>query len=216
MASGAENTADEQPLSQDGVSPAYQDLAMLLAGHWDDAPARSANRASSADRAHQAGRHAAAHATLPFAALTTPPTRRPAATDTPEPGTSEPEMTVSRAAQVISDGFADRGFSPELVQEGPTSVIRLRACPFLAVARVHPEVVCALHLGLLQGSWERLGAPAVHASLHPFNRPGMCLARLTPLPEPAATTQATLAPTPPNNPQPTMGCTPGTQQNREG
>jgi predicted ArsR family transcriptional regulator len=183
--SGAGSAAEEQPLS-DGDSPAYQDLAMLLAGNWDEAPASSANRAQ------QAGRHAAAHASLPFAALTKPPSQRQATRD---PDTSELEMTVARAAEVISDGFAERGFSPELVQEGPTTVIRLRTCPFLAVARAHPEVVCALHLGLLQGSWERLGAPAVHASLHPFSRPGMCLARLTPIPGAAATTRATLAPT---------------------
>jgi predicted ArsR family transcriptional regulator len=205
--SGAPGAAEDQRLSDDVVSasPAYQDLAMLLAGHWDEASASGVNRAQ------QAGRHAAAHASFPFAALATPSNRRPATTDpdttepdttepdTTEPDTTEPEMTVARAAEVISEGFAERGFSPEVVQEGPASVIRLRSCPFLAVARVHPEVVCALHLGLLQGSWERLGAPAVHASLHPFSRPGMCLARLTPLPGAAARTQTTLAPSAPDN-----------------
>lgn len=181
------NPADELRIPSEATT-AYQDLAMLLAGHWDDAPTSRANRAQ------QAGRHAAAHASLPFAALTSSPNEHRA--------TTEPQITVGQAAELISEGFADRGFSPELGQEGPTTVIRLRGCPFLAVARAHPEVVCALHLGLLQGSWERLGAPAVHASLHPFNQSDMCLARLTPTPGPTASTQATLAPTPPDNQRP--------------
>jgi predicted ArsR family transcriptional regulator len=100
--------------------------------------------------------------------------------------------SVAEAAESVSAGFAERGFSPELTQEGPTTVITLRSCPFQAVAQAHPEVVCALHLGLLQGSWEQLGAPAVRATLHPFAQPGLCLARLTPLSGPSASTDTAL------------------------
>jgi hypothetical protein len=139
----------------------YRDLAMMLAAGWDDTPAERTARA------RQAGRIAARPETRPQEPPPADPARGP---------------TVTEAAATITEEFADRGFSPEMSQEGSTTVITLRSCPFQAVAQAHPEVVCALHLGLLQGTWEHLGAPAVHTTLHPFVRPGVCLARLTPAP----------------------------------
>lgn len=45
------------------------------------------------------------------------------------------------------------GFEPERGAEGE---LRLRACPLLDAARAHPGVVCAAHLGLIEGV---LGGP---------------------------------------------------------
>lgn len=67
------------------------------------------------------------------------------------------------------------GFAPE-AQE---SRIGLRHCPFLELARVHPEVVCPVHLGLMQGAMEEWEAPVTVDKLTPFVEPDLCVAHLT-------------------------------------
>jgi predicted ArsR family transcriptional regulator len=51
-------------------------------------------------------------------------------------------------------------------------VMRLRNCPFHAVAQRHPEVVCDMNLSLLGGLLAGLGADDVEAALEPG--PGRC------------------------------------------
>jgi predicted ArsR family transcriptional regulator len=58
------------------------------------------------------------------------------------------------------------------------SVIRLRHCPFLEVATAHPEVVCSVHLGVMQGVLAEQRAPVEAGDLQPFVEPSLCLARL--------------------------------------
>lgn len=65
------------------------------------------------------------------------------------------------------------GFRPE-ISAGRTSV-RLTRCPFIDTARVHPEAVCSVHLGLIQGV---LGQSLERAALQPFAEPGACLVTL--------------------------------------
>jgi predicted ArsR family transcriptional regulator len=62
----------------------------------------------------------------------------------------------------------------------PEGRIGLRRCPFQEVARQHPDVVCALHLGLMQGALEELRAPVTASRLEPFAQPGLCIAHLGP------------------------------------
>ena len=76
--------------------------------------------------------------------------------------------------------FAQLGFDPELAGDEADRQIRLRACPFRAAARADPEVICAVHVGLLQGILTRLGAPPTTARLLPVVGPELCLAQLTP------------------------------------
>ena len=74
-------------------------------------------------------------------------------------------------------------FDPELADPAPGTgerEIRLRACPYRDVAREHPEVVCAIHLGLLQGVLTQLGNRSTTVRLVPFVKPHLCLAYLTP------------------------------------
>ncbi|HZJ06739.1 MAG TPA: ArsR family transcriptional regulator, partial [Nocardioidaceae bacterium] len=54
----------------------------------------------------------------------------------------------------------------------------LRHCPFREVAQKHTDIVCAIHLGLMQGALDELGAPMTTTSLDPFVTPHMCVARL--------------------------------------
>lgn len=66
------------------------------------------------------------------------------------------------------------GFAPEVPADGAS--VRLTRCPFVDTARAHPEAVCSVHLGLIEGV---LGArPGRVATLRPFAEPGACLVTL--------------------------------------
>jgi predicted ArsR family transcriptional regulator len=111
----------------------------------------------------------------------------------PTTNTTDPDETAHR----IVDLFTEMNFDPELVDPAPATgerEIRLRACPYRDVARDHPDVVCAIHLGLLQGAITQLGTPPTAVRLVPFVKPRLCLAYLTPdregtdVPRPAPST----------------------------
>lgn len=65
------------------------------------------------------------------------------------------------------------GFGPETSTD-PT-LIRLTQCPFIDAARAHPEAVCSVHLGLIEGV---LGESLDPVVLQPFGEPDACLVRL--------------------------------------
>lgn len=72
------------------------------------------------------------------------------------------------------------GFQPETQAsktKGSTEV-RLRHCPFREVAERHTDVVCALHLGLMQGALDELHTSVEATSLEPFVAPNLCIAQL--------------------------------------
>jgi len=60
------------------------------------------------------------------------------------------------------------------------TVVHLRSCPLLDVARQYPEVVCQAHGGLIAGLLEALGSDGASARLHPFSDPGSCRLDLGP------------------------------------
>ena len=65
------------------------------------------------------------------------------------------------------------GFSPEISADRRS--VRLTRCPFIDAARAHPEAVCSVHLGLIEGV---LGESLDRAALQPFAEPGACLVTL--------------------------------------
>lgn len=89
-------------------------------------------------------------------------------------------VTSDEAVHHVTATFAELGFEPELVANGQDVQLRLRACPFGALADKYPEVVCTMHLGLLRGTLGQLGAPVTVRSLHPFVEPHLCVAHLGP------------------------------------
>jgi len=114
----------------------------------------------------------------------------------PATNTANPDETARRIVAL----FTEMNFDPELADPAPGTAerqIRLRACPYRDVARDHPEVVCAIHLGLLQGALTQLGEPPTTVRLVPFVKPHLCLAYLTPdhagtdAPRPAPSTSLT-------------------------
>ena len=67
------------------------------------------------------------------------------------------------------------GFAPERRADG---AIALRHCPFLELASDHADVVCSVHLGLMQGALEGWDADVTATGLDPFVEPDLCLAHL--------------------------------------
>jgi predicted ArsR family transcriptional regulator len=108
------------------------------------------------------------------------------------------EQSRASAEPVDADGALDRivtllddvGFAPrvgepaspttDLSGTGSVTVIELHRCPFYDIARAHTEVVCAVHLGLIQGALDQMQAPPLTVRLEPFVRPDLCLVHTAP------------------------------------
>ncbi|OBH33584.1 transcriptional regulator [Mycobacterium sp. E342] len=79
--------------------------------------------------------------------------------------------------QSVLEALARLGFAPddEPDTSGAHPGIALRRCPLLDAARRYPAIVCQVHLGIVEGMLERLGAPSVRGlDLVPFAEPGAC------------------------------------------
>lgn len=89
-----------------------------------------------------------------------------------------PSVTIEedRAVGQLVGLLDDLGFAPELAS-GKDRQIGLRHCPFLELVETQAEVVCALHLGLMRGAMDTLGARTT-VELEPFAAPDLCLAHL--------------------------------------
>jgi predicted ArsR family transcriptional regulator len=79
--------------------------------------------------------------------------------------------------------LADLGFEPRRDSAAPGTV-RLTRCPLLGAATRHPQVVCGVHLGVVRGALEELGADPAGSDLVPFAEPGACRLLVPPLPRP--------------------------------
>ena len=89
-----------------------------------------------------------------------------------DPLTSGRRRALTAAAEQLGRELAadDAPLEPLLRERGyepydDDGVVRLRNCPFHAVAQRHPRVVCAMNLALLGGLVE--GMPGVSAALEP-------------------------------------------------
>ncbi len=102
----------------------------------------------------------------------------------PRTAGSEPASTPGRWLSKVGDMvdlLEQWGYTPELQTSkgGRTVTVHLDGCPFLALARIRPDVVCAVHRGLITGALEHAGEPAPRIELQPFVSPTQCLARVT-------------------------------------
>jgi predicted ArsR family transcriptional regulator len=157
----------------------YQSFAELLAlelGHTVGTRRRRAERVGR----RWAGRIAAASP------------RKPAATHDVPDVARKPTEIIDHHAAMTAEIFERMGFAPELTppkEPAPGNRqrnIRLHGCPVRDLARAHPEVGCAIHLGLLQGlltneaTAEGKTAPslALRAELEPFVEPELCIVRV--------------------------------------
>lgn len=86
-----------------------------------------------------------------------------------------------QALERLTGLLADLGFAPER-RSGAADLgeIGLRNCPFLELADSRRDVICPVHLGLMQGALEAWDAPLTVDALIPFAEPGLCVADLAP------------------------------------
>jgi predicted ArsR family transcriptional regulator len=99
----------------------------------------------------------------------------------------------ARARGTVVTLLAELGFDPQ--SDASARTVRLRRCPLLDVARALPDVVCAVHLGLVRGALDALGGEPRTTALAPFAEPGACLLQLR-TPEPRSAATPTRAPRP--------------------
>jgi predicted ArsR family transcriptional regulator len=102
--------------------------------------------------------------------------RRTAPTGHGRPDRSE---AITRLMAMLDD----LGFAPDHDPGHRPDRIGLRHCPFLEVASDRPQVICSLHLGLMEGTMDALDAPLTIEQLQPYAEPDLCLVHLGP-PEP--------------------------------
>ncbi|HWC11169.1 MAG TPA: methanogen output domain 1-containing protein, partial [Acidimicrobiales bacterium] len=69
--------------------------------------------------------------------------------------------TDRSCVRVLDAVLAELGFDPATVDDGAAATIVFTHCPFGDVAEAHPEVVCHLHRGLVEGFVEQLGGASV-------------------------------------------------------
>jgi predicted ArsR family transcriptional regulator len=85
------------------------------------------------------------------------------------------EQSPANATAAVVELLAEQGFAPEAAD----GEIRIRRCPFHELAEAHPDVVCAVHRGLMRGAFDVLGADVDIDELDVFVEPDLCVARLT-------------------------------------
>ncbi|WP_173010281.1 helix-turn-helix domain-containing protein [Mycolicibacterium sp. P9-64] len=90
----------------------------------------------------------------------------------------------TRAVTELVELLEELGFEPEPADGRRTREIRLRHCPFQNLAEQHGEVICSVHLGLMQGALTAMRAPVTVEHLDPFVEPDLCVAHLAPRIEP--------------------------------
>jgi len=120
--------------------------------------------------------------------LLAPTTVDPVTTGRTRSGRVQRGEALTRLTRVLSD----LGFAPEAPTGPRDTTIRLRHCPFLGLVTGsvtgidtdtgtgYGDVICSLHLGLMQGALASLHGPVTVDRLDPFVEPDLCVARLAP------------------------------------
>jgi predicted ArsR family transcriptional regulator len=93
---------------------------------------------------------------------------------------SQAAATRTAALTRLTNLLDDLGFKPERGDASRARQIRLRHCPFLDLVDDHADIVCALHLGLMQGALTALDAPVTVDQLDRFVEPDLCVAHVAP------------------------------------
>ncbi len=148
-----EPTAAEEPMqAPSGYQLLAEILASSLASSGDD----------SVDRAEEAG-----HAWGRFLVTRRPP---------------HALSTASEDIDAVLQLLEEAGFDPTLEPDDAGHTVLMQRCPFGEVADHYRKIVCAVHLGLMQGALAELGAHVEADRLVPFVRPGICAAHLEEVP----------------------------------
>jgi predicted ArsR family transcriptional regulator len=173
---------------EDGGRRNYQLLADMLAGHLAQVAPDPAGHAADLGRAW--GRYLAVRPAPGHRVTTEESTGEllrvlddigfsPALESDPgAPGTTSAALDTTSAS--LETGSAALDTASASLETGRTGTrVLLRHCPFLEVARAHREVVCAVHLGVMQGVLDELRAPLEATELNPLVEPSLCVAHLS-------------------------------------
>lgn len=76
---------------------------------------------------------------------------------------------AASARRTVVAVMRDQGFAPDDAGE----TITLRRCPLIQAAATHPDVVCAVHRGMVDGVLSEVGRDDT-TELTPFTGPGEC------------------------------------------
>ena len=88
--------------------------------------------------------------------------------------TTDPSLATGRRWTV--ELLDELGYAPAADDEDREVV--LHRCPLLQAAHRFPDVVCSVHLGMVQSALEANGASSDGSQLRPFSAPGQCYLRL--------------------------------------
>lgn len=80
-----------------------------------------------------------------------------------------------RRLEAVQQALGDQGYQP--YREGHE--VRVRNCPFHALAAAHRELVCGMNVALVGGVVEGAGAEGIEARFDP--RPGQCCVAVSPV-----------------------------------
>lgn len=80
---------------------------------------------------------------------------------------------AASARRTVVAVMRDQGFAPDDAGDA----ITLRRCPLIQAAATHPEIVCAVHRGMVDGVLSAVGR-ADATELVPFTGPGECTLRV--------------------------------------
>jgi predicted ArsR family transcriptional regulator len=86
------------------------------------------------------------------------------------------DQAIHRLVRVLDE----LGFSPDRRTAAAGHRIRLGHCPFLDLIPQHQQVICPLHLGLMQGFMSTIGAETTITHLEPLVGHEHCLAHVGP------------------------------------
>lgn len=102
------------------------------------------------------------------------------ASEGPALGSTGAPSAIAARRRVVS--VLDKlGFAP--TADARVGVVKLCRCPLLEAAHQYPEVVCGVHLGVVRGVLDELGASTDRTdrtTLQPFSEPGACRLDLLP------------------------------------
>ncbi|PQZ95032.1 transcriptional regulator [Arthrobacter sp. MYb227] len=79
---------------------------------------------------------------------------------------------VAEAKERVMGVLDGIGFEP--TSDARTEEITLNRCPLIEAANKHPEIICNVHLGIIEGAADSMGFTSDGSVLLPFSAPGQC------------------------------------------
>lgn len=89
------------------------------------------------------------------------------------------QVSTAESVGWLTTMLDELGFAAGKPQGGDRSRIDVRSCPFLELAVDHAEVVCPVHLGLMQGAMTSWDSNVTVDRLDAFVEPDVCVVHLS-------------------------------------